>query len=141
MHRVRHNDRIEHGLQRLGDERLKRVTLYWKTQFGHIREGAGMSGHHHGDFPGADISPGGLNAADRTILPSDTGDFAVLNDVDTAGIGCTGKPPGHGIMARNTTARLKRCTKHRIPGLARHVHRRHFYLDLSGGEDLAVNAV
>ena len=68
---------------------------------------AGMAGDGDGDLLGADGAARGLDAGDAAVLDPETGDFAVLDDVDAARIGRAREAPGDGIVARHAAAALQ----------------------------------
>ncbi len=66
-----------------------------------------MSGNHHANFLCLDRAARGFDTGHRAVFLANRGDFAILDDIDAAHIGATGKTPGHGIVPRHAAARLE----------------------------------
>ena len=79
----------------------------------HAGEMGGMSGDGEADRAGADETARGLDTRDTTARLAQTGDFAVLDDVDARFGGTARITPGDGIVSNRAAARLHEGAKHR----------------------------
>lgn len=94
VHGARHDNRVEHGLQRLGNECLQRVTLDRQTQASHCGQYAGVAGNDDADLARPYLATGRFDAGDFAAVTTDTGDLALLDDVDTQSVRGSRKSPG-----------------------------------------------
>lgn len=139
MHRVRHHDRIDDGLDRLGDERLQRVTLDRQPHAGHIGKRGRVSGGDDRDLLRLDEALHRIDPGDLAAVAANAGHLAVLDEIDARRIGAAREAPGHRVVPRHAAAPLKRGTEHRIAAVE--VDGRLDFLDLLRREVLGIHAV
>src|SRR5580693_4202825 len=84
----------------------------------------GMAGHRDANLLRPDEAACRLDPGDAASVRREPGDLAVLDNVDTARIGATGKPPRHRIVTRNPGTRLQQTARYRKPCGGREVHDR-----------------
>ena len=83
-----------------------------------------------------------LDTGDGTIgIAANSGNRAVLDDIDTAGGGTARIPPGDRIMARRAGPFLQRTTHDRITGIGGNAERRAIFLAFLSREPAIVDAV
>src|SRR5690606_34804767 len=141
MDLARHDDAIQHRLDRLGDHGLQRVALDRQAEARHAGQHAGMAGDHHADLLGADGAARRLDADYLAAFDLEAGHFAILDDVDSARIGGAGEAPGDRVMAGDAAAALQTGAEDGVARIGRAIGERAIGRDLLAGQDLAVDAV
>mgnify|MGYP004217028311 CR=1 FL=1 len=61
-----------------------------------------------------DRAAGSLDAGHRAAVTINPGDFALFDDVDAQLVSGARESPRHGIVTRDTGARLQRCAQDRV---------------------------
>ena len=82
-----------------------------------------------------------FDAGNRTVLDPDAGDFALLDDVDAAGIRRAGVAPGDGVVPHRPAARLQQPAVDREAGVGRAVEIGNPLRDLVAGDERRVDPV
>ena len=67
---------------------------------GELHDPAGRAGHRHRHLPGADFAAGSGHADDPVAVAQETGDLAILDDVDAAPVRAARITPGDSVVAR-----------------------------------------
>src|SRR5689334_2195790 len=100
-----------------------------------------MAGDRDTDLPGADIPSRRLDAEHAAAFDPETGDLAVLDDVDTARVGAARIAPGDRVVAGVATAGLQQRADDRIARVLRAVEQRNAALHLLAAQPFGVDAV
>ena len=114
VHCARRDDRVEHRLYRLGDERLQHVRFDRQLEAGHGRDLPGMAGDREADFLGAYGAARGFDGGDAVAITFESRDFALLDDIYAESVRCARITPGHRIVARDAAAALQQPAHDRI---------------------------
>ena len=140
MHRVGHHHAVYGRLDRLRHQRLQSHALDRQAEPGHIRQHAGMPGHHDRQLAAVDIAQRGLDPGDLAARLAHARDLAFLDDVHPhVGTG-PGIAPGHRVVARCAAARLPQRPQHRV-ARPRDRNDRHQFLDPLRGDELGRHAL
>ena len=97
---------IDAGLQPLGYKGLQNMAFNRHTEPRHRRDLTGAACNGHPDLLGFDWPLGGLDPHDFAVFNINTGDFAVLDNIDTLHISPTRIAPGHRIVPRSAAPRV-----------------------------------
>ena len=136
-----HDHGIQHRFQGFRHVSLQWVALQGQAQPGHPRQHAGMAGDDNTNPIRLDAAAAGLDAGHPAIVPVDAGDLALLDNIDSQGIGGAGKPPGHRVVAGNPAPALQRGPKDWITHPGRGIDHGDGGLDLRRRDHLGVNPV
>ena len=115
------DDRVDHRLQRLGDERLQKVGLDRQAQPGLRRQVTGLAGDRNPHLAGADRALCRVHANDAVAIAQEANDLALLDNVDTKSVGATGEAPGDRVVPSGTGPALQNRAMHRKAGRGRRV--------------------
>ena len=130
VHGIRHHDRRVHGLEQLGDQRLKGMALQRRADAEHVGQRRGVPGRAQRDLSGADVATCGAHPGDAVAVGDEPGDLAVLDDVDAGLVGAAREAPGDVVVFGDAGARLIRRAEHRVANVAGDVDDRAQLLDL-----------
>ena len=100
-----------------------------------------MARSHHPDLWGRNISATGFNSDHGPIAAPYTGHFAVFNDIHAVPVSCPCKSPGKSIVPGHPAAGLERCAEYRVARPVGDINQGNDGLDLSRGQDLAVDSI
>src|SRR5262249_54557744 len=88
-------------------EGLQDMTLDRQPQPGQPCNSRGVAGHRKANASCLDCAACGLHAHDAITRAYESGDLAVLNDIDSQSAGCPGVAPNHGIVPGRTSTSLQ----------------------------------
>src|SRR3954462_11500409 len=94
------------------------MALQGRADAQHVGERRRVPCRAQRNLTGADVATRGAYAGHPVAVGGETGDLAVLDDVDSGLIGATGEPPSDVVVLGDTRAGLIRRTQDGIPNVA-----------------------